>query len=99
MPGRRRKRMVAHPQKPYITPQEYLEGERTAETRSEYHNGVVVAMSGASPEHNTITFNLAGELRTQLKGKPCRGFASDMRVRLSERSRYYYPDVTVVCGE
>lgn len=82
-----------------LTPQEYLERERKAETKSEYHGGVVVAMGGASKEHYRITVNITGELHMQLKGKLCEPFAADMRVRVPECNRYYYPDVVVVCEE
>ncbi|HZP80319.1 MAG TPA: Uma2 family endonuclease [Chthonomonadaceae bacterium] len=86
-------------QLPRLTPQEYLERERKAERKSEYYDGVIVAMSGASKEHNRITFNISGELYAQLKGKPCQAFVSDLRVRVPECNCYYYPDVVVVCGE
>ena len=48
-----------------VTAQEYLERERTAETKSEFHGGVIVAMAGASPEHNAIVFDLAVALGAQ----------------------------------
>ena len=87
--------------KPYISPQEYLELERAAETKSEYFNGEIFAMAGTSESHGTIVFNLAGELRTQLKAKPCRGYLSDMRVRIRDFGidKYTYPDMVIVCGE
>ena len=96
--------MVALKQMPVETPRrvtarEYLERERTAETKREFHRGVIVAMAEASPEHNTITVNVLGELYSQLRGKECRPFASDMRVRVPACDNYYYPDVVVVCGE
>ncbi|HZP81316.1 MAG TPA: Uma2 family endonuclease [Chthonomonadaceae bacterium] len=84
---------------PRLTPQEYLEREQKAETKSEYHGGIVVAMAGASPEHNTITSNVHGELYGQLRGKDCRPFVSDLRVRVPECDKYYYPDVVVTCSE
>lgn len=84
---------------PYITPQEYLARERKSETKSEYHGGVIVARAGASKEHNAITFDIAVALGTQLKDGPCQGYASDLRVRVPQCDRYYYPDVIVVCGE
>lgn len=87
------------PEQPYLTPQEYLERERKAETKSEYSGGVVVAMAGASKRHNRITANISGELHGQLKGEPCQAFVSDLRVGVPECNRYYYPDVAVVCGE
>ncbi|HLV80451.1 MAG TPA: hypothetical protein VKT32_09220 [Chthonomonadaceae bacterium] len=36
------------PAPPRLTPQAYLERERAAETKSEYHDGVIAAMMGAS---------------------------------------------------
>jgi Uma2 family endonuclease len=84
---------------PRLTPQEYLERERKAETKSEYHGGIVVAMAGASPEHNIIVFDLIGTLSVQLRGKPCQGFPSDLRVRVPACDKYYYPDAIVVCEE
>ncbi|HZP81485.1 MAG TPA: Uma2 family endonuclease [Chthonomonadaceae bacterium] len=84
---------------PRLTPQEYLECERKAETKSEYDNGVVVAMAGASWEHNLITGNLERRLGNQLEGKPCVVVSRDQRVRVPQCNKYYYPDVAVVCGE
>ncbi len=97
-------RMVAHAKqqtapRPRVTPQEYLERERRAETKSEYHDGVIVAMAGASPEHNILTFNLNGLLYVLLQSGNCQGFASDPRVYIPAGNRYVYPDVVVVCGE
>lgn len=92
------KKKIAKPQ-PHITPQEYLERERKAETRSEYYGGVIVAMTGASWEHNLITGNIARRLGNQLEGKPCVVVTNDLRVRALKRRSYYYPDVVVVCGE
>jgi Uma2 family endonuclease len=90
--------MVAQTKVTYITPQEYLEMERDAETKSEYDDGVIVAMAGSSPEHSAITFNLSVKLGVQLDGLPCRGFTSDLRVRVPVCNKYYYPDVTIVCN-
>lgn len=82
----------------YLTPEEYLAIERKAETKSEYVDGAVVAMTGASRKHNLITFNIAREISQQLRGRPCEGYAGDMRVRIPSTRLYTYPDVTVVCG-
>ena len=90
--------MVAQQKQPYISPEEYLEREHKATTKSEYLDGIVVAMAGASPEHNAITFNLGTALGLQLRNRDCRGFSSDLRVRVPECNRFYYPDITVVCG-
>ena len=42
----------------FLTPEEYLAFERKATTKHEYLNGQIVAMSGASREHNLITGNM-----------------------------------------
>ncbi|MDQ3928343.1 MAG: Uma2 family endonuclease [Chloroflexota bacterium] len=86
-------------QLPRYTPEEYLALERRAEYKSEYINGRIYAMSGASREHNLIAGNIFAEIRTQLKGKPCEVYVSDMRVKVSATGMYTYPDVVAICGE
>jgi Uma2 family endonuclease len=81
------------------TPQEYLALERRAEFKSEYLNGVIVAMAGASREHILITGNISQEIRNKLRHRPCETYSSDMRVLVNRTGLYTYPDVIVVCGE
>jgi Uma2 family endonuclease len=78
---------------------DYLATERRAETKSEYLDGGVFAMSGASRRHNLIALNAAASVHGQLKGHPCETYAGDMRVHIPAAGLYTYPDVTVVCGE
>jgi Uma2 family endonuclease len=66
---------------PRHTPEQYLTLERKATHKSEYINGHIFAMAGASRQHNQITFNIAGELRAQLRGRSCLAYVSDMRVK------------------
>jgi len=82
-----------------ITPEEYLEIERQAETKSEYYAGEMFALSGASRYHNRIVRNLIATLHNRLRGGPCEVFPSDMRVKVEASGLYTYPDVSVVCGE
>lgn len=84
----------------YITPEEYLASERISQTKHEYLAGVVYAMAGASRGHNRIVGNIARELSSQLRGKPCEAFSSDMRLTIQNGSTefYYYPDVVVDCS-
>ena len=104
--------MTALPQKKAATLhtiEEYLAFEREAEERHEYLDGVIYAMAGESPEHGDISINLIGELREQLRDKPCRVRAKDTKVlsgspllaqlRRSRKGLFSYPDVTVICGE
>src|SRR5450432_2196133 len=81
----------------YLTPEEYLALERKAEFKSEYMDGVVYAMAGASPRHNLIVANIIITLGSQLKGRPCKVYPSDLRVRVPNSERFFYPDVSVVC--
>lgn len=84
---------------PYITPEEYLTIEREATFKSEYFAGETFAMAGASERHNLIAVNVAGELYLQFKGRPCKVYQSDMRVRVNPTGLYTYPDVVAVCEE
>ena len=83
----------------YLTPEEYLAWERKQSFKNEYHNGQIIAMSGASRAHNRITVDITVQLSNQLMDGECEVFAGDMRVRTSPTVSYYYPDVIVVCGE
>ena len=83
----------------YLSPEEYLTIERNAEFKSEYFDGVAYAMAGGSERHNLITGNLVTELNVQLRAAPCRVYPSDMKVRLPNSKRFFYPDVSVICGE
>lgn len=85
--------------KSVFTPQEYLAIERKAQQKSEYLNGEIFAMGGASPAHNLIVTNTVRELSAQLKKHPCKVYANAMRVKVSRTGLYTYPDVVVVCGE
>lgn len=79
--------------------EDYLAAERKAETKSEYLDGEIFAMSGASREHNLIVVNVVASLHGQLKGRACETYAGDMRVHVPGTGLYTYPDVTVVCGD
>ncbi len=83
--------------KTYITPEVYLELERKADYKSEYLNGEIYAMGGASPRHVLIVTNVVAELRNQLKSRPCTVYSTDLRVRVSPNGLYTYPDVVIVC--
>ena len=82
-----------------FTPEEYLALERKAECKSEYFNGEIFAMSGATPQHVLIVTNVVSELRGQLKSRPCTVYSTDLRLKVSATGLYTYPDVIVVCGE
>lgn len=82
-----------------MTPEQYLAFDRVSDFKHEYVDGEIYAMTGASSPHNLIVASLIREVSYQLKGRPCSTFASDQRVRAGKKHRYFYPDVTVVCGQ
>jgi len=83
----------------HYTPDEYLALERSASFKSEFQDGQIYAMTGASRAHNLITINIGRELSQQLKKRPCEAYINDMRVKAANSRSYHYPDVAVVCGQ
>ena len=82
-----------------LTVEEYLDGEKFSEVRHEYIGGLVYAMAGTSDEHNFIVTNLLAALHAHLRGKSCRVFVLDAKVRLKVAADdiLYYPDLMVWC--
>ena len=83
---------------PLLTAQQYLEVERKAASKSEFLDGEMFAMAGASYAHNRLVARLSGILYRQLR-PPCENLPSDMRVFIPATGLYTYPDLTVVCGK
>lgn len=84
-----------------LSSQEYLTKEQIASEKSEFLNGEVFAMAGASRAHNQITSNLVVAIGSQLLDKPCSVYSSDMKVHTLSESvdKYSYPDVVATCGD
>ncbi|MDV3353207.1 Uma2 family endonuclease [Leptothoe sp. LEGE 181152] len=91
--------MVAIKQSNYLSPEDYLEAEKSSLVKHEYHDGDVYAMAGASDEHVTIGINITSLLRSALRGSNCRTYGSDMKVQIDAVNHYYYPDVMVSCDQ
>jgi Uma2 family endonuclease len=85
--------------KKFMTPEEYLDFERASQTKHEYFAGEIFAMAGASENHNLIVMSAGANLYAQLRKRPCKAYASDMRVKTRSTVLYTYPDISVVCGE
>lgn len=80
----------------WVSEQDYLDGELLTDIKHEYIDGEVFAMSGASANHNLLAGNMFLVLGVHLKGKSCRPFTSDMKVKVG--TKYFYPDVLVDCS-
>ena len=90
---------IRMPQPKLFTIGEYLTIERKAATKSEFHEGQILAMPGGTPEHSLIASNVGSELTQQLKGRKCRAYNSDLRQAVASGESAYYADVSVICGE
>lgn len=84
---------------PKMSALQFLEWERKEEFKHEYVNGEVLAMSGASFNHNKIVSNIIGNVWTHLKDKSCDVFGSDLRISVRWNKSYFYPDATIVSDE
>jgi Uma2 family endonuclease len=100
--------MVADPLRIYPSEEllrrerDYLAREKEAETKSEFLNGEIIAMAGASPTHIRISVSVTRVLGNKLLGTSCEPFAQDASVRVVGLSPllpndYTYPDVVVAC--
>ena len=84
-----------------MTACEYLAWERAQETRNEFVDGKVIEVVGAKRNHNRITINLATVLNAHLIDidSPSEPFSEAMRLRITGRDRYRYPNVVVSDGQ
>lgn len=83
--------------RPSYTLEEYAELEKNSEERLEFFEGNVWSMAGASPKHEDIVINTATELKNKLRGRGCKVFGSNLRVKVPIYQPYRYPDVTALC--
>lgn len=91
--------MLARRERRLFTPEEYLSIEEKAPSKSEYFQGEIFAMSGASLEHAQIVSNLNTELGLSLRGSSCQVLGADLRLQVLSNGLFTYPDLYVVCGE
>jgi Uma2 family endonuclease len=87
-------------QKRYYTPEEYLELEATADYKSEYIEGQIIAVVGASINHNRITGNFYATLNFAFRQQEkYEVFNSDMRLWIPQKLIYTYPNVMIIADE
>src|SRR5450631_4334752 len=84
---------------PRITEEEYLRLDRAAETKSEFVDGEMFAMAGGSLDHSILAGKWFVELSLKLRGRKCEVLNSDARIRTPGTGSYFYPDVSVACGQ
>ncbi|HEX8297464.1 MAG TPA: Uma2 family endonuclease [Chthoniobacteraceae bacterium] len=84
-----------------LSAEDYLAWEESQEQKHEYVGGMVYAMAGGTNAHAAIAANVLVSLGSQLRGKRCRPFSSDLkvRVRYPTHTRFYYPDAMIACSQ
>lgn len=75
---------------------EYFEEEIQSQTRHEYINGKIVAMTGGTPTHNQIITNFLVAVYIALRDQPYTVFVTDQRLWIPERRIATYPDIMVM---
>ncbi|MCC5630993.1 Uma2 family endonuclease [Nostoc sphaeroides CHAB 2801] len=83
----------------YYTPEEYLELEEAADYKSEYIDGEIIPMAGGTVNHNQIALNLSTELNFAFKKQNYRVFMGDVRLWITQKRTYTYPDVMILADE
>ncbi len=83
----------------FLTPEQYLENENKAQYKSEYVDGEVFAMAGASPRHARLITNIVFAAEGRLRDRGCTAYANDLRLRIAGSNLFTYPDVMIVCGD
>ncbi len=93
--------MSTAPELDLVSVEDYLRQERESQVKHEYLGGAVYAMTGGRNRHNLLASNTLLALGSQLRGTACRAFNSDtkIRIRLPDHTRFYYPDVSVICEQ
>jgi Uma2 family endonuclease len=81
------------------SPEEYLALEEAADYKSEYIDGHIIPMAGGSTNHNQIAINFSTELNFAFKRLDLLVFMSGVRLWITKKHIYTYPDVMVVAGE
>ncbi|MEM7656853.1 MAG: Uma2 family endonuclease [Bacteroidota bacterium] len=78
---------------------EYVEFERTAEVRHEFHQGEIFAMAGGTRNHGTLGNAINTELNLICRNNPCTPFNGDVKIFLDASRRFLSPEASVVCGK
>lgn len=77
----------------------YIAFEEKALLRHEFVDGYLIAMPGTTDTHNEICQNITFFLRQSLKSTTCKVFMENVKVQITDKKHYTYPDIFVTCDE
>lgn len=66
--------------------------------KSDYYDGEIFDRFGGTSLHSLITANLLIAIGSRLRGKPCKAYESNMRLKTPATGLRTYPDVSVYCA-
>jgi Uma2 family endonuclease len=73
--------------------------EERSESKHDWYKGDVLDMSGGTMKHSRIGTNLIVAVSTRLPDGPCQVFNNDLRLGVSKKVLYSYPDLSIFCDE
>lgn len=79
---------------------EYIQLEKDTDTKHEYHNGSLYALAGGTLNHSRLSIASQALISGKLKSgnKNCEVLNNDVKVYISSKNSYVYPDTVVICG-
>jgi Uma2 family endonuclease len=83
----------------HYTLEDYLGVEEMSPVRHEFVDGQIYAMAGGTPEHAALSAAVVVLLGTKLRGRPCRTYSADLRIRALATGLATYADAAVICGD
>ncbi len=84
--------------RPHYPIEDYVQLELHSNVKHEFLAGEIWAMGGGTPQRAALASAIIAAFIADLRGRPCRVYTSDARVRVQATGLDTYPDVTVVCG-
>jgi Uma2 family endonuclease len=81
-----------------ITREDYFALAETAESKHEFFNGEIFAMTDGTNHHSRISGNTFSAFNIKLRGKYCTATNSDMRIE-TPNGLITYPDAAIFCGK
>lgn len=92
---RRRSKLKDH------TLEYYLQREEKAKFKSEFYNGKIIKMAGATTNHNQISAQITSSLITRTKRleNKYKVYNSDQKVFIPSKNSVFYPDALVIADK
>ncbi|MEZ4827484.1 MAG: Uma2 family endonuclease [Bacteroidia bacterium] len=79
--------------------EQYLAFEaQSDETRYEFYDGEIVALSGAYIRHARIVTNTSTRIFEKLREGDCDVFSEGVKLHIPQTRHYLYPDIVVTCN-